>query len=96
MDLALNNLQRLTCHKIQQNKPNQTKWSKIFTWAARTSKVWKCVAGLKMMDSETMLKTTVANLVSSSLRGSCELKIFQFSILGLLHNLLERLNCASH
>ena len=25
MDLALNNLQRLICHKIQQTKPNQTK-----------------------------------------------------------------------
>ena len=24
MDLALNNLQRLTCHKTQQTKPNQT------------------------------------------------------------------------
>ena len=25
MDLALNNLQRLICHKTQQTKPNQTK-----------------------------------------------------------------------
>ena len=25
MDLALNNLQRLVCHKTQQTKPNQTK-----------------------------------------------------------------------
>ena len=25
MDLALNNLQRLICHKPQQTKPNQTK-----------------------------------------------------------------------
>ena len=25
MDLALNNLQRLICHKIKQTKPNQTK-----------------------------------------------------------------------
>ena len=24
MDLALNNLQRLICHKTQKNKPNQT------------------------------------------------------------------------
>ena len=24
MDLALNNLQRLICHKTQQTKPNQT------------------------------------------------------------------------
>ena len=28
MDLALNNLQRLICHKTQQTKPNQTKPSK--------------------------------------------------------------------
>ena len=26
MDLALNNLQRLICHKTQQTKPNQTIW----------------------------------------------------------------------
>ena len=25
MDLALNNLQRLICHKTKQTKPNQTK-----------------------------------------------------------------------
>ena len=25
MDLALNNLERLICHKTQQTKPNQTK-----------------------------------------------------------------------
>ena len=28
MDLALNNLQRLICHKTQQTKPNQTKQNK--------------------------------------------------------------------
>ena len=29
MDLALNNLQRLICHKTQQTKPNQTLFSKL-------------------------------------------------------------------
>ena len=29
MDLALDNLQKLICHKTQQTKPNQTKMIKI-------------------------------------------------------------------
>ena len=37
MDFALNNLQRLICHKTQQTKPNQTKptisFQTFFIWA---------------------------------------------------------------
>ena len=36
MDLALNNLQKLICHKTHQTKPNQTKpeWG-LFWWKKR-------------------------------------------------------------
>ena len=34
MDLALNNLQRLICHKTQQTKPNQTEKKNDNFWAA--------------------------------------------------------------
>ena len=39
MDLALNNLQRLICHKTKQTKPNQTYASSSF-WMGETLPYW--------------------------------------------------------
>ena len=40
MDLALNNLQRLICHKTQQTKPNQTK---PFCTTAVVDMIWQSI-----------------------------------------------------
>ena len=41
MDLALNNLQRLICHKTQQTKPNQTKeYLKAKLKSSKGDEVW--------------------------------------------------------
>ena len=56
MDLALNNLQRLICHKIQQTKPNSTKNKNLYS----LYDVLKCLI-YAVFRTKTCLYENVAN-----------------------------------
>ena len=73
MDLALNNLQRLICHKTQQTKPNQTKlildrntWNHITVWKVFVfdRNTWNHITMSKLfvLDKNTWNHTTLCKL----------------------------------
>ena len=59
MDLALNNLQRLICHKTQQTKPNQTKPEVLSIYLIREDSI-------KRQHKLPLLKFELASLITFS------------------------------
>ena len=67
MDLALNNLQRLICHKTNQTKPNKTAtvrllFTNLINHPSKMNKIWWALGEIKDELMSKLTKTYISSV----------------------------------